>query len=131
MIVVDTNVIAYFWMPGDYTQFSKSLFLKDADWVAPFLWRSEFRNIIALYLRKGLLSNSVAFEIVNNAEAMMKGKEYSINSFDVVHKINDCSLSSYDIEFVALAESLNVKLITLDKKIIREFPKIAFSLHDF
>ncbi len=131
MIVVDTNVIAYFWMPGDFTKHAKSLFSKNSNWAVPFLWRSEFRNIIALYLRKRLLTNSDAYEIILNAEEMMKGKEYSINSFDIVDKISSCSLSSYDIEFVTLAESLNTKLITLDKKIIKEFPKIAFSLRDF
>ncbi len=131
MIVVDTNVIAYFWLPGDFTHHAKSLFQKESNWAAPLLWRSEFRNILALYIRKGLLSNFNAIEIIQNAEAMMKGREYSVNSFDILDKISKCTLSSYDIEFVVLAESLNVKLVTLDKKIIKEFPQIAFSLRNF
>ena len=55
MIVVDTNVIAYLFINGDQTEKAKSLLLYDAEWIAPFLWRSEFRNILALYIRKNIL----------------------------------------------------------------------------
>jgi len=46
MIVVDTNVIAYFWLPGEYTTFAERALNKDNEWAAPILWRSEFRNIL-------------------------------------------------------------------------------------
>jgi predicted nucleic acid-binding protein len=39
--------------------------------------------------------------------------------------------SAYDCEFVALAKQLSVKLVTQDKKILREFPDVAVSLDDF
>jgi predicted nucleic acid-binding protein len=35
---------------------------------------------------------------------------------------------AYDCEFVALAQYLNVPLVTADKKILREFPEVATSL---
>jgi len=39
--------------------------------------------------------------------------------------------SAYDWEFVALAKQLSVKLVTEDKKILREFPEVTVSLDDF
>ena len=51
MIVVDTNVIAYLFLPGEYTPLAERLLQKDPDWVAPVLWRSELRNVFALYVR--------------------------------------------------------------------------------
>jgi hypothetical protein len=42
MIVVDTNVIAYFWLPGVYTACAERALKKDNEWAAPILWRSEF-----------------------------------------------------------------------------------------
>jgi predicted nucleic acid-binding protein len=55
MIVVDTNVIAYLYLTGEYSDLSERLLEHDPDWMAPRLWRSEFRNVLALYLRKELL----------------------------------------------------------------------------
>ena len=49
MIVADTNVIAY---PSPYTELAERLFGTDPHWIAPVLWRSEMRNVLALYLRR-------------------------------------------------------------------------------
>jgi predicted nucleic acid-binding protein len=43
-----------------------------------------------------------------------------------VHR--SCGEVNYDCEFVALAQHLDVPLVTADKKILREFPAIAKSL---
>lgn len=56
MIVVDTHVLAYFYLPGEHTAAAEALFQKEADWAAPILWRSEFRNILAGYLRRKTIS---------------------------------------------------------------------------
>ena len=52
MIVVDTNVLAYLYLPSDFTLAAEKLLLNDPQWVAPHLWRSEFRNILAGYMRE-------------------------------------------------------------------------------
>jgi predicted nucleic acid-binding protein len=52
MIVVDTNVLAYLYLPGEYTAAAETLLEQDSDWAEPILWRSEFRNILARYLRR-------------------------------------------------------------------------------
>ena len=39
---------------------------------------------------------------------------------------SDCS--GYDCEFVALAQKLNTQLVTMDKKLLRAFPKCAVAL---
>ena len=58
MIVVDANIIAYFYLNfgTPQTQLAESLMRRDCEWVAPRLWRSEFRSILAKYLRGGQLS---------------------------------------------------------------------------
>jgi predicted nucleic acid-binding protein len=37
-------------------------------------------------------------------------------------------LSSYDCEFIALAQRLSIPLVTTDKKLLRAFPSIALPL---
>jgi predicted nucleic acid-binding protein len=66
------------------------------------LWRSEFRNIIALAIGK----KSVA-----------------------IPERSTCT--AYDCEFVALAHSQEVQLVTADRQIRREFPEVAISLREF
>lgn len=53
MIVVDSNVLAYLYLPGTYTAAAESLLEQEPNWAAPILWRSEFRNILAGYMRRG------------------------------------------------------------------------------
>lgn len=131
MIVVDTNVIAYLWMKGEFTANAKRLLKSDPDWQAPLLWRSEFRSILSLYIRKKLLSLSESYTIMTEAQKMLKGNEYSIDSLNVLEKVSKYTLSAYDLEFVVLAETLKTKLVTLDKKILSEFPKVAISLNTY
>ena len=47
MILVDSNVLAYLYLPGDRPAETEALLDQDPDWAAPVLWRSEFRNILA------------------------------------------------------------------------------------
>lgn len=55
MIVADTNLITYLLLPTPMTAAAETLYRDDPEWAAPLLWRSELRNVLALYLRKGLL----------------------------------------------------------------------------
>ena len=130
MIVVDTNVLAYFYLPSELSPQAARLRERDPHWVAPHLWRSEFRNVLSLYLRKGMLSLDQAFTIQTRAETLLADCEYEVPSLEVLQLANESSCSAYDCEFVALAKRLNAPLITSDKKLITAFPKIAISLAD-
>ena len=131
MIVVDTNVIASMWVPNDMDEWVYKVLKKDDDWVAPLLWRSEFRNVLSIYLRKEILELSVVFQATEEAEQLMDANEFEVNSTQVMSLVSDSFCSAYDCEFVALADDLNITLVTFDKKIVREFPDIAISPKEF
>ena len=131
MIVVDTNVIAYLFIPGSHSRASKALLQTDTRWAAPLLWRSEFRNVLATYLRQGHITLDQALFLAEEAEYLMKGREYTIPSSKVLSLVNDSQCSAYDCEFVALAQDLNTKLVTSDRKILKAFPKVAVSLERY
>jgi predicted nucleic acid-binding protein len=131
VIVTDTNTIAYLYLPSDYCDDVETLLTKDADWIAPLLWRSELRNILALYMRNGLISFGDAVDVQQQAEVLMDGNEYEISSLEVLQIANDSGSSAYDSEFVCLAKNTESKLITADKKILKAFPEIAFTVKDF
>jgi predicted nucleic acid-binding protein len=131
MIVVDTNIIAYLYIESDRSQQVEHLLSKDSEWTAPNLWLGEFRNVLSLYLRKNLLTLEDILSIVQQAEALLADNEYKIASAEVMKLVNSSNCSAYDCEFVALAKHLNVRLVTADKKIIKDFPTIAITLEDF
>ena len=128
MIVVDTNVLAYLYLPGDFTAQAEQLLAQDADWVAPVLWRSEFRNILAGYLRRGTLTLDQACALQQETEDLLEAREYEVGSREVLQLVQQSECSAYDCEFVALAQKLGVRLATMDKKVLKNFPEHAFSL---
>ncbi|MBE7565371.1 type II toxin-antitoxin system VapC family toxin [Acidithiobacillus thiooxidans] len=128
MIVVDSNVIAYLYLPGEFTAEAERLLERDPDWVAPLLWRSELRNILALYIRKKLLEFDQAFRIQREAETLLADHEYDVDSFEVLTLARDSGCSAYDCEFIALARQLDVKLVTMDAKLRKAFPATTIGL---
>ena len=128
MIVVDSNVLAYLYLPGEYTAAAEALLEQDSDWAAPILWRSEFRNILAGYLRRKAITFEQANSLQKEAESLLEGAEFEVESFAVLELVRDSDCSAYDCEFIALAMKLDTKLITMDKKLLRAFPKRAIAL---
>lgn len=131
MIIVDTNVIAYLYLSNERSEQVERLLEKDSEWAAPLLWRSELRNVLALYMRKEILSLEAAQAVMEEAMRLMDGREYEIVSFQVLDLVSKSTCSAYDCEFVALALELGLPFVTVDKKILKEFPGIAVSLNDY
>jgi predicted nucleic acid-binding protein len=125
MIVVDTSVIASLWVPNDMEELAYEVLRKDPDWVVPLLWRSELRNVLALYLRKNILELSTVLQAMQEAEHLMESNAYEVNSTQVLQLVHNSGCSAYDCEFVALADDLGVHLVSFDKQICREFSGIA------
>jgi predicted nucleic acid-binding protein len=128
MIVVDSNVLAYLYLPGEYSTAAEALLEQDSDWAAPILWRSEFRNILAGYMRRKAITFEQANSLQREAESLLEGAEFELESLAVLELVRDSDCSAYDCEFIALAMKLDTKLITMDKKLLRAFPKRAIAL---
>ena len=128
MIVVDSNVLAYLYLPSKYTAAAEALLEHDPEWAAPILWRSEFRNILVGYMRRKAISFEQANSLQREAESLLEGSEFELDSLTVFELARDSDCSAYDCEFVALAMKLDTKLVTMDKKLLRAFPKRAIAL---
>ncbi|WP_397532654.1 type II toxin-antitoxin system VapC family toxin [Roseateles sp.] len=130
MIVVDSNVLAYLYLPGEYTAAAEALLEQDPDWASPILWRSEFRNILAGYMRRKAISFEQAIILQREAESLLEGAEFEVEYSAVFELVRDSDCSAYDCEFIALAMKLDTKLVTMDKKLLRAFPKRAIALSE-
>jgi len=62
---------------------------------------------------------------------LLQGREYEVASFQVLSLVSACDCSAYTCEFVALAQDLEAPLITVDKKILSEFPSLVYGLVEY
>ena len=128
MIVVDTNVLAYLLLEGPQTERAEALLLHDPEWAAPLLWRSELRNVLSGYLRRGQLDRQQVLRLQGQAESLLEAREVPVDSADVFRLVEASDCSAYDCEFVAAALALQTRLITSDRQLLRAFPEVASPL---
>jgi predicted nucleic acid-binding protein len=131
VIVADTNLIAYLLVRGQHTGEAEAVYRKDQQWSAPLLWRSEFRNVLVFYLRRRLIGMEEALDTMEQAEQLMRGQEFEVESSRVLRLAGTSGCSAYDCEFVALAHDLGVPLVTSDAALITKFKPTAVSMRAF
>jgi predicted nucleic acid-binding protein len=124
-------VLVNLYVGGPHTRHAEAALVRDPDWAAPLLWRSEFRNAVVTSMRQRDLPVEDAIETTEDAEEYMNGREYTIVSHRVLHLAMRSGCSAYDCEFVALAQDLGAVLVTTDRAILRAFPSVAVALAEF
>lgn len=125
------NVIAYLWFPCAETPLAERLVALDDQWCAPLLWRSEFRNVLVGFARRGLITFEGARRTADDAESQMRDREYAVPSDAVIRMAASGPCSAYDCEFVVLAQALGVPLVTAGRQVVKAFPSIAHSLSTY
>lgn len=130
MIIVDTNIIVYLAMQSEKTPLAVRAFEKDNRWGAPPLWQSEFLSVLALHMRKKIITLEKAGQIMTESKELIQ-LEYQVAPINILKLIAASKCSAYDCEFVALAQELDVRLLTEDKQILEQFPDRAISLTNF
>lgn len=129
MIVADTNLVVYAALLGERTEAAGRVRARDPGWVAPPLWRSEFRNVLVTHVRAGRLSPERAREIWEAASGLVRDVE--VDPVAALGAAFAYGLSGYDAEFVALAEGLALPLVTDDRRVRAACPEVAVSLDEF
>lgn len=125
MIVADNAMISYLLIPGEYTDEAERVRSLDSDWVAPSLWVSDFRNVLRNYIVGDHIALEKAVAYMDGAESLMRGRAYGVSSAEVLTLASGSGCTAYDCEYVALAKTAGVQLVTTDKEVLREFPDVA------
>lgn len=131
MIVADANLLVYFYVRGEGTTEAEAVLTRDPVWLAPLLWRSEFRNAVTNLVRSGVIDLDGAIRVSETAERRMRGREYGVESSDVLRLARRSGCSAYDCEYVSLAQYVDAKLVTTDRQVLTAFPETAISPRDF
>lgn len=131
MIVVDTNILAYLLIESEATAIARRVLKADTEWAAPVLWRSEFRNLLATYLRQSRMTLADAVGYYTDAAKLVFGREHLGDSRTILTLAEHSGHSAYDCEFVGIAKHLGVPLVTNDRRLCRSFPDTAISPAEF
>lgn len=131
MIVVDTNVIVYLTLTCDRTPEAQRLQAADPYWLVPVLWAHEYLNVVVQYVRRALLSESNAVRVWRETYAAFHMREQEVNMVAALRLAYKNDMTGYDAQYVALAEKLDVPLVTEDKRVLRAFTQRAFSITDY
>ena len=128
MIVVDTNVIVYFLLGEELGTDAEQLFKQDPEWAAPVILMSELRNVLLGFVRQGGMGPDQAKAMSDDVGAILGDRTATVAGDQVFDVALECGLTAYDAEFVALARTLGVRLITLDGAILRGAADVAVPL---
>ncbi len=127
MIVVDTNVLAYLLIAGDRSKEAQTLYAQDSEWYSEAFVLVEFCNIIVTYQRMGDLSRNQTEQLLNEAEARMRGL-VNVPHIAALRTAQQFVVSAYDARFLAAAENMGTKLVTEDAKLRIAAPALTQSL---
>jgi predicted nucleic acid-binding protein len=131
VIVVDTSLIVRAVLPGEGHEAALEVAARDPEWIAPALWRSELRNVLATSMRVRGLRLPGAIAAFEQADRL-------VTDFDLEEFTEGClalaakgKVSGYDAEFVFVAERLGKPLVSADRKLAKAFPGRVLSPEEF
>ena len=131
MIVADTNIVASLFVPTPSSTVCENVLSADPYWITPPLWRSELRNTFLKYIKAGHMTVSDAVRHFGTAERLLGNLTYDVDTPSVLDLASSTESSAYDCEFVSLAVNFKLQLVTLDKRVLKNFPDLAIHPKDF
>ena len=131
MIVVDTNVIAYFFIEGEKTAQAREVRRRDPHWCAPALWRHEYLNVLATYVRAGGAALDDARVLWRQGLDLLASAEQDVGMEAALTLTTQHRISAYDAQYVALARQLQIVCVTEDKGLLAAFPTLTQTMRGF
>lgn len=131
MIVVDVNVVAYYFIEGEKTALARQLMSFDPDWRVPSLWRHEYLNVLATYARKGAATQEDTLVLWRRAAEYLKPREHVAGAETALALAIQNPISAYDAQYVALAQHLQTVFVSEDRRLQKAFPSIARGMQVF
>ena len=131
MIIVDVNVVAYLLIAGDKTELAQQAWAKDPQWRLPSHWRHELLNVLAAYVHSGGTAADDAVAIWRRAIALLGSEEEQPPMEQALLLAAEQQISAYDAQYVALAHTHKLPLISENRALQLKFPEIVLSLQEF
>ena len=131
MIVVDANIIVYRAIVGGKTALARQVEQLDSAWAVPLLCRHELANVLLQQMKHKRISNGEILSAWSDFEAIIGGNEHEVPMPEVVLLANERGITAYDAQYIWLAQDLNTKLVTEDRKLLASSPRESLSMGQY
>jgi predicted nucleic acid-binding protein len=128
MLFVDTNVVVYLMLEGKHNADARRLFEFDSDWQSEEFLLVEFSNVLSTATRLGRMQNHEAMGVLTDLASLMAERLHRVPHSDALAIANHFRVSAYDARFLALAESMEQKLVTEDARLRAAVPSLTQSI---
>ena len=128
MLIIDTNVVAYLLIEGDYTADARSLHRRDDDWRSEAFIMVEFTNVLIASIAARRMDLVLAQRFLADATSLLQGKLTSIPHDSVLSLAVQYRTTAYDARFLALADQLGSRLVTEDARLRAAAPDLTQTL---
>ncbi|KAB2639892.1 MAG: type II toxin-antitoxin system VapC family toxin [Verrucomicrobia bacterium] len=129
MIVVDSSVISFLFLEGELTESVKELHRIDSEWITPPILNHEMLNILAVV---GTADQAVApmEEIWRDLRALLGSRQQVPDPLRSLHLAIELKISGYEAQYVALAQQLNMPLVTEEQRLLEQLPALCLSIEE-
>ena len=131
MIVADTNLVAQLILRLDITESAQEVYRRDPAWLLPELWRHEFLNVLASYNRFDRVPYAKLLAAWTTAGSLFDRSTRQVDMPQALRIAGERNISAYDAQFVALAQTHRVPLITHDRRLLRAAPETAVTARQY
>jgi len=131
MIVADTNLVVYLFVASEFTERARQVHAFDSDWVFPPIALSEAANALATLAREKWVTPETASTALEHIEKRIIAGFRDVSMKAVLDLAIQKKISAYDAQFIILARSLGIRLVTEDGRLIKTFPEISLSMEAF
>jgi len=122
VIVVDTNVVAFLAVEGEWSAKARRLVEKDTDWRIPSFWRYEMANVLSNYIKFKGMTLRDAKEVWERCVDLAPLHEARVAPDATLELSARYRITTYDALYVALALNLDTLCITGDRRLRKAVP---------
>lgn len=130
MIVVDASVVAFLMVEGDLTPQARELFRIDPDWITPPIVNHELLNILAA-LGSAELDSGPVETVWRETRALLGQRQKVPDPSRSLQLAVELGVTGNEGQYLALAESLKLPLITEEERLCRLVPERTRSITAF
>jgi predicted nucleic acid-binding protein len=130
LIVVDTNILAYLLIDGEYTPKAQRLLEKEPVWVAPSFWRIEFMNVLLNYSQYSHVPPKGVKQIWEMSFHLPHLREEAVEAGGALELALKHGITGYDALFVTLARDLKTVCVTQDKALRKAAPNLTATMEE-